>query len=156
MTTKFYAYTERNELCEKCVCLICILLYCSLWYLFLTVATFPATYIQQLGRSLQKNEKLVTVCLSRSNFALIHLSQRNTPASKKYTRLKEIHPPQRNTPASKKYTRLKEIHPPQRNTPASKKYTRLKEIHPPQRNTPASKKYTRLKEIHLHMEHIIC
>jgi superfamily II DNA/RNA helicase len=58
---------------------------------FLTVATFPATYIQQLGRSLQKNEKLVTVCLSRSNFALIHLPQRNTPASKKYTRLKEIH-----------------------------------------------------------------
>jgi hypothetical protein len=68
-------------------------------FFFLTVATFPATYIRQLGRSLQKNEKLVTVCLSRPNFALIHLSQRNTPASKKYTRLKEIHPPQRNTPA---------------------------------------------------------
>jgi hypothetical protein len=73
------------ELYEKCVCFICILLYCNRLYFILTVATFPATYIQQLGRSLQKNEKLVTVCLSRSNFALIHLSQRNTPASKKYT-----------------------------------------------------------------------
>jgi hypothetical protein len=48
---------------------------------FLTVATFAATYtLQQLGRSLQKNEKLVTVCLARSNFAPIHLPRRNTPA----------------------------------------------------------------------------
>jgi hypothetical protein len=71
---------EGNELCVKCVCFICILLYCNRLS-FLTIATFPATYtLQQLGRSLQKNEKLVTVCLARSNFAPIHLPRRNTPA----------------------------------------------------------------------------
>jgi hypothetical protein len=68
---------ERNELCVKCVCFICILLYCYRLY-FLTVATFPATYTY--SSSVQKNEKLVTVCLARSNFAPIHLPRRNTPA----------------------------------------------------------------------------
>jgi superfamily II DNA/RNA helicase len=76
----FRLQNEGNELCKKkCVCFICILLYCNR-LCFLTVATFPATYIQQLARSLQKNERLVTVCLARSNFPPIHLSQRNTPA----------------------------------------------------------------------------
>jgi hypothetical protein len=55
-----------------------LLYYCFLYCL--TVATFPATYtLQQLGRSLQKNEKLFNVCLARSNFAPIHLPRRNTP-----------------------------------------------------------------------------
>jgi hypothetical protein len=57
----------------------CYIVVACIFIIFLTVAIFPATYIQQLGRSLQKNEKLFTVCLSRSNFALIHLPQRNTP-----------------------------------------------------------------------------
>jgi hypothetical protein len=98
-----YCHAILNLKETSCVKNVYVLyVYCGIvvaYLFFLTVATFPATYIQQLGRSLQKNEKLVTVCLSRSNFALIHLSQRNTPASKKYTCLKEIHLPQRNTPA---------------------------------------------------------
>jgi hypothetical protein len=53
---------------------------CHLVGPFLTVIIFSATYtLQQLGSSLEKNEKLVTVCLARSNFASIHLPRRNTP-----------------------------------------------------------------------------
>jgi hypothetical protein len=34
MCNKGMVVYERNELCEKCVCFICILLYCSRLYFF--------------------------------------------------------------------------------------------------------------------------
>jgi hypothetical protein len=67
-------------MCKMCMFYMYIVILLSLVF-FKTVAIFSATYTrQQLGRSLQKSEKLVTVCLARSNFAPIHLPRRNTPA----------------------------------------------------------------------------